>query len=286
MNNTNWFARGPDASHSRTVHEQVQALVKANAGTTSTDTAHPIVFTGTVTPNHAGGSVFLQEQRGSSDDWQTLKSGRLDANSNYSIAYRWRRPGERDVRVVFRSDDRNLRGVSDPVTVDIQQAQVPGFTISSSSPITDEGTTVTISGVLDQAGTTTPEPNTVVQLWGRSALQHRFVVLADETTRSDGSYSFNQPATTNTVYFVATIQLGHQKPRHTALLYQGVRDVVTMQAERVECEHRPDRDVQSARSCPTRRGTRSTCRSSAGTATGTRSRSAPFATTRRSSSRG
>ena len=139
MNNTNWFVRGPDASHSRTVHEQVQALVKANAGTTSTDTAHPIVFTGTVTPNHAGGSVFLQEQRGSSDDWQTLKSGRLDANSNYSIAYRWRRPGERDVRVVFRSDDRNLRGVSDPVTVDIQQAQVPGFTISSSAPITDEG---------------------------------------------------------------------------------------------------------------------------------------------------
>jgi hypothetical protein len=131
---------------------------------------------------------------------------------------------------VFRSDDRNLRGVSDPVTVDIQQAQVPGFTISSSAPITDEGTTVMISGVLDQPGTTTPEPNTVVQLWGRSARQHRFVVLADGTTGSDGSYSFNQSATTNTVYYVATIRLGHEKPRHTALLYQGVRDVVMMQS--------------------------------------------------------
>ena len=227
VNNTDWFVRGPDASHSRTVHELVQALVSAPAGT-STDTAHPVVFTGNVTPNHAGGRVFLQEQRGSSDDWQTLKSGRLDANSNYSIPYRWRRPGERDVRVVFRSDDRNLRGVSDPVTVDIQQAQVPGFTISSSAPITDEGTTVAISGVLDRAGTTTPEPITVVQLWGRSARQHRFVVLADRMTGSDGSYSFNQPATTNTVYYVATIPLGQQKPRRTALLYEGVRDVVMM----------------------------------------------------------
>jgi hypothetical protein len=228
---TDWFVRGPDTSHSRTVHERVAALVSANANTTSTDTAHPIVFSGSVTPNHAGERVFLQEQLGSSDDWRTLKSARLDANSNYTLPYRWRRPGERDVRVALRTDHRNLRGVSDPITVDIQQAQVPGFTISSSSPIADEGASVTISGVLDQAGTTTAEPSTVVQLWGRAAHQHRFVVLADGTTGSDGSYSFNRPAvTTNTVYFVATIRLGHEKARRTALLYQGVRDVLTMQS--------------------------------------------------------
>jgi hypothetical protein len=231
VNDTNWFVRGPDSSHSRTVHERVSALVSADASSTSTDTAHPIVFTGTVAPNHAGGRVFLQAQRGSSDDWQTLRSGRLDSHSAYSIPYRWRRPGERDVRVVFRSDARNLRGVSDPITVDVEQAQVPGFTIASSAPITDEGSTVTISGVLDQAGTTTPEPSTVVQLWGRRAHQGHFVVLADGTTGSDGSYSFTQPGlTTNTVYYVATMRLGHAKRRHTALLYQGVRDVLTMQS--------------------------------------------------------
>ena len=132
---TNWFTRGPGDSHSRTVHERVSALVSANASVTTTDTNHPIVFTGTVSPNHAGGRVFLQAQRGSSDDWHTLKSGRLDGNSNYSIPFRWRRPGERDVRVVFRSDARNLRGVSDPVSITVDQAQVPGFTIGSSSPI-------------------------------------------------------------------------------------------------------------------------------------------------------
>lgn len=230
MSDRDWFARGPDASHSRTVPERVAALVSASASSTSTDTAHPVVFTGTVTPNHAGGPVFLQVQRGSSDDWQTLRSGHLDANSGYSIPYRWRRPGERDVRVVFRSDARNLRGVSDPLTIDVQQARVPGFTINSSAPIAGEGSTVTVSGVLDQPGTSTPEPNTVVQLWGRSAYQGRFVVLADATTGSGGSYSFNRPAVTiNSVYFVATMRIGHEKPRHTAALYQGVRDVVTMQ---------------------------------------------------------
>jgi hypothetical protein len=229
--NRDWFVRGPVDSHSRTVHERVSALVSLAANSTATDTAHPIVFTGTVTPNHAHERVFLQEQQGSSDDWHTLASARLDPSSNYSLAYRWKRPGVRDVRVLFRGDDRNIRGASDPVTVNIEQAQVPGFTIGSSAPITDEGSTVTISGVLDQAGTTTPEPSTVVQLWGRTAHQGRFVVLADGTTGADGSYSFAQPGlTTNTAYFVATMRLGHVKPRHTAALYQGVRDVLTMQS--------------------------------------------------------
>ena len=57
------------------------------------------------------------------------------------------------------------------------------------------------------------------------------MVLADGTTGSDGGYSFNQPnVTTNTVYFVATMRLGHERPRHTAPLYQGVRDVLAMEA--------------------------------------------------------
>ena len=189
--------------------------------------------------------MFLQEQRGSSDDWQTLKSGRLDANSNYSIAYRWRRPGERDVRVVFRSDDRNLRGVSDPVTVDIQQAQVPGFTISSSAPITDEGTTVAISGVLDQAGTTTPEPNTVVQLWGRSARQHRFVVLADANDRLRWELLV-QPAGHDQHRLLRRddTRWDIRSPGDTALPLPGRARRGDDAVECLERDHRPDRDVQ------------------------------------------
>jgi hypothetical protein len=224
LTNRSWFVRGPNGSHSRTFHERVIALVTITPSSNSTDTSTPVTFTGQVTPQHPFERVVLQEQNGSSDDWRSLKSGFTDAGSNYSIAYRWRRPGAHDVRVVFPGDFRNVRGPSSPATVVVEQAQAPGFTINSSSPIVDEGGTVTISGVLDM-------PNTVVQLWGRSARQSRFFVLADGTTGSDGSYSFTQPGlTTNTVYYVATMRLTHAKPRHTALLYQGVRDVLTMQA--------------------------------------------------------
>jgi hypothetical protein len=229
--NRSWFVRGPDASHSRTVHERVAPLVSIAANPTTTDTNHRVVFSGQVTPNHANERVYLQAQSGSGDDWHTLASNQLGAGSEYQIAYRFRVPGVRDLRVLFRGDDRNIRGASDPVTVNIQQAQVPGFTISSSHPIAPAGSSVTISGVLDQPGTTTPEPNTPVQLWGHTADKRGYTMLANGTTRADGSYSFSQSAlTANTDYYVATVPTKGVKRRHTAVLFQGVQDVLTMQA--------------------------------------------------------
>jgi hypothetical protein len=229
--NRNWFVRGPDGSHSRTVHEHVIPLVSIAASTTNTDTNHPVVFTGHVIPSHRFEQVFLQQRIGMSDDWRTLRSTTLDPSSDYFVAYRWRRPGVHDVRALFRGDARNARGASDFVTVEIQQAQVPGFTINTTDPIVPSGGSVTISGTLDQPSTTTPvTQNTIVQLWGRTPDQPHFTVLGDTITGSSGGYSFNQPnLTTNMIYFVATMPVAHSPRRHTALLYQGVQDVVTTQ---------------------------------------------------------
>jgi len=227
--NRDWFVRGPDGTQSRTIDERVRALVSVAPSAVSADTNHAVVFTGHVTPNHAFEQVFLQQQIGSSDDWRTLRTTTLDPGSNYFIAHRWRRPGEHDVRVVFGGDNRNASGASDPVTVEVQQAQVPGFTIDSSDPIIATGGSVTISGILDRAGTTTPAQSTIVQLWGR-APDHGFRALADEVTGPGGSYSFTQSnLTTNMVYYVATMSNAQSLPRRSALLFQGIRDIVTMQ---------------------------------------------------------
>jgi hypothetical protein len=228
LTNRSWFVRGPDGSHSRTVHERVAALVSITASSTSADTRTPITFTGKVTPNHAFERVFLQERTGSGDDYRTLKSGRLDGNSNYSISYRWVVPGERDVRVVFRGDDRNIAGESDPVSVTIQQDQIADFTINTSTPIIPEGSSATISGVLDLAGTTTPEPNTGVTLWGKTHSQLRYRALQSTQTAADGSYSFTVQPQVNTNYQVRTTL---PPSRHTAVLFEGVRDVLQLSAD-------------------------------------------------------
>ncbi len=228
MTNRNWFVReeGIHGVHSRTVRERVAALVSISASQSSQFTRKPIVFTGHVTPNHAFGLVYLQTQLGASDEWHTIKSGLIGPGSDYAITYRFRFPGVYSVRAVFRGDNRNIRGESDSVPVTIEQAQEPGFTISSSKPIIPDGSTVTISGVLDQSSSsTTPEASTPVTLFART-IGGKWMAVGDTTTGTDGSYTFGpQMPTSNTLYQVRTT---FAPARHSAVLYEGVQDVLTL----------------------------------------------------------
>jgi len=227
--NRSWFVReaGAHPIHSRTVFERVAALVSLAASTSTADTGQPITFTGSVTPNHAGERVFLQQQNAAGTAWRTLESGRLDGGSNYSITHRWRFAGAYTVRVVFPRDARNISGVANPVTEVIEQKQVPGFTISTSDQLISFGQSVTISGVLDEPGSPrTGEANTPVTLWARSAFQNQFTPVADTTTGSDGSYSFSpQMPPNNTVYQVRTTLAPR---RHSAVLFEGVQDLLSL----------------------------------------------------------
>jgi hypothetical protein len=226
--NRSWFVRGPGLSHSRTVHERVAALVSLAASAPAGFTRHPLVFSGHVTPGHAGSPVVLQAENAAGTAWHTLKRGRVGAGSDYNISYAWRVPGAYDIRVLFPGDRRNVSAPSDPVTVLIQQTEVPDFTITTSDPIVPNGQSVTISGVLDQAGTTTPEPGTSVSLFGRLPRATRFKEITTTTTGTDGSYNFlNVKSATNELYQVRTT---FAPMRHSAVLFEGVQNVVTMQA--------------------------------------------------------
>lgn len=228
MSNRSWFVRGPGLTHSRTVHERVAALVSLAASAPSGFTRHPLVFSGHVTPDHTGSVVALQEQNAAGTGWVTLKTGRVGAGSDYNIPYAWRVAGSYNVRVLFRGDARNVAAPSDVVSVVIQQTEIAGFTITTSDPIVPNQQPVTISGVLDQAGTTTPEPNTSVSLLRREPGTSSFREITTTTTGTDGSYSFaNVASTTNELYEVRTT---FAPARHTAVLFEGVQDVVTMSA--------------------------------------------------------
>lgn len=227
LTNRNWFVRGPGNTHSRTVHEHVQALVTLSASSTTGTTRHPIVFSGHVTPDHSGDVVSLQQQLGSSDRWQTIKRGRLGPGSNYNISYAWRVPGARNLRVRFAGDARNTAAASDVVAVVIQQAEVPDFTIQTSDPIVPYDQPVTISGVLDQKGTTTPEPNTSVSLFAARPGVGQYREVASTTTGADGSYSFaGVVSQTNELYRVRT---SFAPLRSSAVLFEGAQDQVTLQ---------------------------------------------------------
>jgi hypothetical protein len=224
LTNRSWFTReaGIHGVHSRTVYEQVAALVSLTSSTSTAVTAQPITFTGSVTPNHAGNRIELQELNTAGTSWVNLKSAIIGPGSNFAIVYRWAVPGSHDVRALFPGDARNVRGASNPVTVTIQQKQVAGFTINTSDPIIAYGQSATISGVLSGSSSA----GTPVTLWARNAYQSTFTPIADTTTGAGGSYTF--PAQTpsyNTLYQVRTT-LAPRK--HTAVLFEGVQDVVSM----------------------------------------------------------
>jgi len=225
--NRSWFVRGPIHTHSRTIQERVEALVSLNADRTTADTRQPILFFGHVTPNHAFERVFLQEQMRASDEWRTLSSTTLGPGSNYAIEHRWRFPGLHVVRVLLRRDARNISSASDTLTVTIQQAQVPDFTISSTPPVVDIGQSAMISGKLYGRGTNKPEPETAVTLCGRPTDQQQFTCDTAGVTGMDGSYSFMVSPVHNEVYVVKSTLRPH---RHTARLLEGVRDTVTLTA--------------------------------------------------------
>jgi hypothetical protein len=237
QSNRSWFVTAPNEPgniHSRTIHEFVYALVSLTASAPANgngyNTNQPILFSGHVQPNHAGERVFLQREVGNEGtDWATLKSGVLGPGSNYQISYRFRRPGLYEVRTLFRGDDRNLAAASTGATVDVQQTEVPDFTINTSLPLISYGSSATISGTLYLPGTTTPEPNVSVTLWGRSIGQPFHTMGLPTITDMNGDYSFNVTPANNTVYQVRTT-FRPPPTRRTAVLWEGVQDVVTILA--------------------------------------------------------
>ncbi|MGA2010663.1 MAG: hypothetical protein ABSH51_09045 [Solirubrobacteraceae bacterium] len=227
--NRSWYVVGPDAVQSVTVTEQVAALVSLTTPSSTGTTGDPLVFSGHVTPAHVGSPVALQVDNGTGADWHTVARTTVGAGSNFQFSHAWRTPGSYDVRAFFPADPRNTAAASDPITVVIEQAEVADFTIATSEPIVANDAPVTISGTLYEPGTTTPQPSTSVSLLDTvPGPSRQFHEVTTTTTAADGSYSFpSLETTTNELYQVRTT---FAPKRHSAVLFEGVQDVLTFQA--------------------------------------------------------
>ena len=151
ISNRNWYVVA-DGTRSRTLHERVFAQLTLQASSTTTATDTPVLFTGTVAPNHVGERVLLQRQVGQAgDDWRRIGAGVIGPGGAYSISHVFRRPGElgpATIRTVLPGDARNLRTPSNPVELTIEQAQNPDLTLAPSSPTIVAGQSVTLTGKL------------------------------------------------------------------------------------------------------------------------------------------
>lgn len=217
--NRRWFVRAA-GKRSRVVNERVYAEVALNNPPATVLTRHRLELTGKVTPGdvHRGERILLQVQRGQNGDrWHTIDRGRIRQGGTFVIGHKFGVAGSRTLRVKLRRDKYNLASASSPVSVSVEQAQNPRFTIGASKNPIFVSDPVTLSGQVagpHNAGRT-------VGLFGREA-NGGYHLVASTTTDGNGRYSFTQTPPHNTLY---QARIGR---RHSVKLAVGVHDNVSI----------------------------------------------------------
>jgi hypothetical protein len=176
-----------------------------------------VTFTGAVSPDDAGAEVVLQRENAiHGNEWHRIAHPTLvNSTGGFAITHAFVVPGASDIRVLVRSNKRNVASPSNVLSYDISQSQNPSLTILSSADPIPFGGSVVISG------TVASEPNTMVTLMGHGAGQHS-TALATAMTNSEGKYSFAaQSPLVSTFYHVTG------SGRSSSVLYEGVKYVLT-----------------------------------------------------------
>lgn len=202
-----------------------------------TGQANKVTFSGTVSPADVGARVILQRQNAvTGDAWHRIDVGIVQASGAYSITHTFIVPGDANLRVLVRSQGRNIPSVSNILTYEISQAQNPNLTIFASADPIAFGQTVTITGTL-AGGAHVP-----VTLLAHTDRQ-RFAPVAQVMTDGSGNYSFPGQSPVNSTFYMVQSNPSSCVPTakkacpavralrgvRSAVLYEGVQDVLTAQ---------------------------------------------------------
>lgn len=223
LTNREWFVRSLRA-RSATVHEHVYAQVTFGGSVPpgsiiDTGPHNPATFAGTVTPASVGETIVLQRQDADGGEtWHTIQRGRVGPGGQYAIVHEFRFPGDANIRVLLRRDGVNIASPSNVLAYEIEQAENPALTISSSQNPIVTGQSETISGTL-AAGA-----NAGVTLYARTA-GGTLMPVATTTTGTSGSYAFPAQTLQSSTYY--QVRSGATE---STLLFIGVKYIVDASA--------------------------------------------------------
>jgi hypothetical protein len=219
--NRAWYVRSLGARSATKRIRVAAAVTLSGPGEGQLLTGYPnrVTFTGTVTPADAGARVILQRQNASTGgDWRRIDSGFVTGAGTFAIVHTFVVPGDANVRVLVRSQRRNIPSSSNVIAYAISQAENPQLTIQASADPIAFGEAVTISGRLE-GGADQP-----VTLLARSRRQRGFARIAQAQTNAAGEYSFPAQSPVNNTFYRVT-----SAGQASAVLYEGIRDVLTAQ---------------------------------------------------------
>jgi hypothetical protein len=217
--NSSFYVRSHGAqSGRRRVRVEAQVTLSGPPEGTQlyTGTPNKVTFTGTVNPANAGARVILQRQNAlTGDEWHRIDSGVVGPEGGFTIVHTFVVPGAANIRVLVRSQGRNVPSLSTALTYAISQAQNPALTIDASADPISFGQSVTISGTL------VGEAKMPVTLLAHTDRQS-FAPVAQVTTDASGNYGFPAQSPVNSTFYEVK-----GAGQTSAVLYEGVKDVLT-----------------------------------------------------------
>ncbi len=223
-NNGVWHvrARGAESANRRIrVAPQVTFEGPPEGTQILTGVANKVTFTGKVTPADIGARVILQRQNAlTGNEWHAIDMGVVEAGGGYTIVHTFVVPGDANLRVLVRSQGRNIPEASSPLSYEISQAQNSDLTITATPDPIVYGGSVAISGTL--AGVSSSQ---TVTLLARSVRQRGFAQVAQVSTSSTGAYTFPAQTPANSTYYKV-----EGDGKSSAVLFEGVKYALTAEA--------------------------------------------------------
>jgi hypothetical protein len=220
--NRAWLVRAHGAQSGRKsvkVAAQVTLSGPTEGSQLLTGPANKVTFTGTVNPADVGARVILQRQNAvTGNEWRRIDAGTVLAGGNYTIIHRFIVPGDANIRVLVRSQGRNIPSPSNVLQYEITQAQNPNLTIQSSADPISAGQSVVISGTVAGA---VNQPVTLLA----HVREQSFAPIAEVMTDASGNYSFPAQSPINSTFYKVSAGV-----KSSAVLFEGVKDVITAQA--------------------------------------------------------
>lgn len=112
--------------------EGVRYGLTATASTSSMQAGQPIVFSGTITPGHAGHPVYLQVQNGTGVGFHTVEVGQVTSAGTYALEHAFYATGARQLRVKVPGDPEN-QGVASPLFA-VEVTPAPSSALTPEAP--------------------------------------------------------------------------------------------------------------------------------------------------------
>jgi hypothetical protein len=180
-----------------------------------TGPANKVTFSGSVSPADVGALVVLQRQNAvTGNAWHRIQLGSVSPGGSYSLTHTFVVPGDANIRVLVRSEGRNVPSPSEVLTYEISQAQNPQLTIDPSADPITYGQSVTITGAVAGAA-----PGTPVTLFAHTAHQVGFAPVTEVKTTGAGDYMFPAQSPVNSTFYQV-----RAAGKNSAILYEGVKD--------------------------------------------------------------